>query len=200
MKRFKDFRMLNSDRRFVILWAAFAGIVVFIQSYRWVAVGDYSYMVEYAYKLYSGSIPFKDFMTPYPPGTFYIMSALIELFGLNNFVFKIYVVFLQILIVIISYIILQKISRSHSLNRILVLPLAFVGQAMFPFPVYDIHAHILVLAAIMLFISIMNDEKQSSAKLFLFGVSTTLPIFFKQNVGVSLIVAIYGSPDRDAVH
>jgi hypothetical protein len=190
---------LNSNNRvffksgwvFASAWALLSGVVVYIQSFRWVPLGDYANMVEYAYKIFCGALPFRDFMTPYPPGTFYIMSWLMKLFGVSNMVFKIYVVFLQVLIVLLTYAILQKLNRDRSLNLILILPLAFVGHAMFPFPVYDIHAHLFVLVAIGLFIAIMNREIKSSPALFLYGVLVALPMFFKQNVGVGMIVAAY---------
>jgi hypothetical protein len=187
------FSKLNANRVFVIGWAILSAVIVYAQSWRWVPLGDYSYMVEYAYKIHSGSIPFRDFMTPYPPGTFFIMSWLMKIFGTSNLLFKIYVALLQALIVVISYMVLKRISDNRQLNRILLLPLAFVGQAMFPFPVYDIHAHIFVLVAILLFVVLMKEDKKSLAKLFLLGVLLAAPVFFKQNVGVGLLIAFYGS-------
>ncbi len=187
----KIINIFSTDRRFVFTWAVLSGIIVYIQSCRWVALGDYAYMVEYAYKLFSGSIPFRDFMTPYPPGTFYIMSWLMKIFGMNNLVFKIYVALLQGLFVVISYLILQRINNDRQLNKILVLPLAFVGQAMFPFPEYDEHAQLFVLAMILLLIIIINDESKSPSKLFLLGILIPLPTFFKQNVGVGNIIATH---------
>ncbi len=187
-------QVINSKKRtfvnidvFVLLIAFLSGFLVYFQSGRSFPLVDYTYQVESAYRIYSGSIPYKDFILALPPGTYYIGAFLMKFFGLNNVVQLSYIILINIFTILLTYKILNKINKDKVLNIFLTLPLIFTGHAMFPFLNYDINAMFFILIALLFLINIVEDKKNNFYFYFL-GILLILPSFFKQNTGLVFFI------------
>src|SRR5215475_11848350 len=63
-----------------LLFVATVLIVVW-QNSRLAVLWDVSYVLENAYRISAGDVPYRDFPFPYPPLTFLIQAAIIKLAG-----------------------------------------------------------------------------------------------------------------------
>lgn len=79
-------------------------------------------MLSYSYLLSNGFLPYKDFIMPYPPGLVLILSAIFNSFGFSPFVLKVFTWILILIVDLMVFLILRRISGR---NIIAIIFLSF---------------------------------------------------------------------------
>lgn len=167
--------------------------VVLWQGTRVGALHDLSYILNTAYRIASGDVPFRDFTQPHPPLTFLIQAAILKLFDSSYRHHLWYAALVSGLATLVTFAIARRLlrpSRHASLHALIAcLPLVPLGlHSLFPQPWYDADACFLALLAV--YAMLRADEPDSSLSWpIAAGALLVLPVLAKQNMGLALLGA-----------
>jgi hypothetical protein len=174
----------------LLLFSATAAVVIG-QNSRLAVLWDLSYILENAYRISLGQVPYRDFPLPYPPLTFLAQAALIKFTGRVFFHHVIYAAIAGGLATLLTWRILLHLvptaRRPRLLAFLLSAPLVVLGiYCIFPHPFYDCDCTFAVLACILL---LLHVEKRGfpPALSFLAGIALVMPVFVKQNTGLAFL-------------
>ena len=182
-------------------WTAFAGgvflfcataLTVVWQNSRLAVLWDLSYVLENAYRISIGDIPYRDFPFPYPPLTFLIQAALIKFTGRVFWHTTVYCAAIGGVATLLTWRILvnllgRRVAHARLLAFILSFPVLVLGvYSVFPHPFYDPDCTVAILLAVLLLQS--TEAKPSSLmRPALAGIALVLPAFVKQNTGLAFL-------------
>jgi hypothetical protein len=166
-----------------------SGAVVVWQTAQVAVMFDLSFVLNNAYRMAVGDMPYRDFPMPYPPLTLFVQSLLIRLFGAHYVVHAAYAVIVDVVATALTYfIVLRVVGRPWAAGAI-CLPLVFLGiQDIYPHPLYDPDATLLMLAAIAIAVTIGRDDRLW--KWAALGALIAMPVFAKQNTGAVFLAAM----------
>lgn len=88
---------------------------------------DEGIVVYGASRILKGDIPYRDFWTMYAPGQFYIVAFLFKIFGQNLFITRIYSATINLLIVLLVYLIIKRLSDKKLALLSLILSTLWMG-------------------------------------------------------------------------
>lgn len=177
----------------LLLFLATALVVVW-QNSRLAVLLDLSHVLDNAYRISLGDIPYRDFPFPYPPLTFLIQATIIKLTGRVFWHTIAYCAVMggigsiltwRILINLLS----ETITHARLLAFILSLPLIVLGiYCIFPHPFYDPDSTLAILLAVLL---LQRAEAKPSSLLrsILAGIALVIPVFIKQNTGLAFLAS-----------
>jgi hypothetical protein len=89
-------------------------------------------------RILNGDLPYKDFWAIYPPGQFYILAAIIKIFGPNLINARLYDTLIRLLMVIGLYLIVKRVASpslalfSSGITTLLLASAGFYSYAVFP--------------------------------------------------------------------
>lgn len=152
---------------------------------------DNTYILETSWRIANGEIPYKDFTLVVTPGTFLVQAVLMKLFSGKAIVVVYWCMFVMFVTILTTYKILIIISVKRWLAVGLCLIPAFAGTGMLPFISYDIDTVLLCLFSIGLLLVAEKKDMPVSWMLPV-GFLATLPLIFKQNMGLAHLVMIIG--------
>ncbi len=198
----ETFRQAHSHRRITTLLGAFlflltAAVIVW-QNSRLAILWDLSYVLENAFRISLGQVPYRDFPFPYAPLTFLIQAAIIKVAGRVFWHTTVYCAIVGGAATVVTWQIIgdvfrDKVARWRLLAFILSLPLVVLGiYCVFPHPFYDSDCTLAVLVAVLL---LRRSDRNRSAFVspVLAGIALVIPLFIKQNVGIAfLLTALIG--------
>jgi hypothetical protein len=175
----------------LFLFAATAGIIWW-QNTRLVVLYDLSGVLEPAYRIALGELPYRDFPFPYAPLTFLTQAAIIRYTGAVYWHHIAYVCIVGGLATVLTWRILlhllkEAVPRPRFTAFLLSLPVVILGvYCIFPHPFYDPDTCFVVLAAILL---LLNAEGRGFPVFLTLaaGVLTVVPLFVKQNIGIAFL-------------
>ena len=174
----------------VIILGLIASFVTYLQTTRVTPLIDYSYQVENAYRIYQGAVPFRDFFLVVAPGTYWIMAQIMHLtHGYLHIANVYYVMFVSFFTIWLTYRICILLGVSEGISVILLLPLIFTGQSVYPYPLYDPNVALVILLALYAFFVTQKKYHFSQIHYTLAGAVSALPVFFKQNTGGAYIAS-----------
>ena len=180
----------------VALFAATAGVVLWQNSH--VAVlFDLSYILNTATRIAQGQMPYRDFPLAHAPLTFLIQAAIIRLTGRVFFHHVLYVAFVGGMGTVLAWrVALEtlrgRVAAAWTVALLVAAPLAVVGvYCIVPNPEYDCDCAFWILVSLWLLQKL--DKKTSAAWGFAAGVFISVPLFFKQNMGLPFLVAVVGA-------
>jgi hypothetical protein len=185
-------------RKQLILLCVLLGIIsagiTYYQSLQMTHLVDYAYQVEIAYRIFSGQMPYRDFMLVLTPGLYILMALVMTVTrGYTHYGVIFQSIFTQACVVMVSFLLFYRILKQIKFAFLFSVPLLFVGHAIYPFPVYDVLA---VLGMMLFFLLILDRHiNRSYMGSFLLGIAITLPLYVKQNIGfifllLSFVVAL----------
>lgn len=158
---------------------------------------DLSYVLNTAYRISVGDIPYKDFFQPHPPLTFLIQAAIVKLFDSSVLHHIWYAAIVSGLATVLTAEILGLLFGSASLRHgrlsalFACLPLIPLGiYSLYPHPWYDADACFFSLAALYSLLR-ARDATSSTVWPALSGALLVLPVFTKQNMGLALFAATH---------
>jgi hypothetical protein len=167
------------------LAAASAGVVVW-QTAHVAVLYDIGYVLNIAYRIATGDVPYRDFPMPYPPLTFVVQALLIRIAGPHYIVQIVYAVVLGGAATALTYWIVSRIVGDWRLAATVCLPLAALGiYDIFPHPFYDPDAAFLMLLAIAA--ALLASRGASDRRWLLTGMLLPLPVLAKQNTGLAFL-------------
>jgi len=170
---------------YIPLLALISAVLVLLQASRVAPLIDMTYMLESANRLFWGQIPYRDFYLVLPPGSFYIMSWVMEIFGKDYLYQLCYIVFEQCSLVIATASLIREYNRDMVTTSLLAAMIVFGGHAILPFSSYDIPAALFVTISLILFI-----RSKTTWAYFGLGILSFFPTLFKQNVGLVFLFSL----------
>ncbi|MBD3409232.1 MAG: hypothetical protein GF419_03420 [Ignavibacteriales bacterium] len=178
------------------LWALVSIIVaslafVYAMSDEFMMMLDWAYVMEPAYRVTLGQVPYRDFFLVLTPGIVYVVAGLM-LFGGGNTPMLVYTLANQAAVLGLTYFVVRRITGRATIALLFILPVAASHQAFYPFPSYDPTAVTLVVASFAALL--LGMERPKNLWLwFGFGALVAAVPLFKQNLGGIYIVAIYAA-------
>ncbi|MFN2531226.1 MAG: hypothetical protein ABR555_08015 [Pyrinomonadaceae bacterium] len=174
-----------------VLLALLSAAVVFWQNARLGVLWDLSYVLESAYRIALGDVPYRDFPFPFPPLTFFIQAGLIKLTGRVFFHHVIYCAVMNAMATLLTWRIVLRVSYGVKFDRtialLLILPLPVLDvYSILPHPFYDPDATVAVLAAVLLLLH-FERETRSALRGVITGAAVVVPLFIKQNTGLAFL-------------
>ena len=167
-------------------------LVVIWQNSRLAVLWDLSYVLENAYRISLGDVPYRDFPFPYPPLTFLIQAAIIKLTGRVFWHTTAYCAVMGGIGTVLTWRILVNVLGRHVIHArllafILSLPVVVLGvYCIFPHPFYDPDCTVAILLAVLL---LQRAEAKPSSLMtpWFAGLALVIPAFVKQNTGLAFL-------------
>ena len=172
-------------------------IVVVWQNSRLAVLFDVSYVLENAYRMSLGQIPYRDFPLPHAPLTFLIQAAFIKIAGRVYWHHIAYCALLSGGGAVLTWRMvlnsLPPMSYAHLIAFLISLPLIALGiYCVFPHPFYDPDCTFAVLLSLFLIQHFARPDSSLLGRV-LTGFSVAVPIFIKQNVGLVFFAVTCGA-------
>jgi hypothetical protein len=188
----------SSTRLFGALWplllfAATAALVLW-QGLRLGVLWDLSYVLDTAWRIALGQVPYRDFPFPYPPLTFLVQALVIEGFGRVYWHYALYCAVAGGTASVLSYLIVRRlmegVPRSQLTAALLSAPLAVLGiYCIFPHPFYDPDCTLAILIGLTLLLR-WEARGRSRGMALAVGLVLAVPLFIKQNTGGAFLGAM----------
>lgn len=142
---------------------------------------DEGIVVYGANRILKGDIPYRDFWTMYAPGQFYTIALIFKLFGTNLFVTRIYSATINLLLVLLVYLIIKKVSGHRMAILAFILSTLWMGGwGLFhssPTPAGTFWS----LFSILFVVDFLCNKNYSS--LFIGGLITGITAIFRHDIG-----------------
>jgi hypothetical protein len=156
---------------------------------------DLSYVLNHAYRLAHGQLPYRDYPQPHPPGTFALQALLIRLVGPDYRVVVLYVVLASTAAFFLTFAIARMLvgawPHATAVAAIIVSPLVFFGiYSIYPHPFYDPDTTLFMLLGIAGVLAVKRLSPTPVVAVPV-GALLVLPVFFKQNTGVAYFVLMH---------
>ncbi|MGA2570994.1 MAG: hypothetical protein ABSF23_10790 [Terracidiphilus sp.] len=179
-----------------LLFVATAAVVLW-QNAHVAVLFDASYILNTAERIAAGQMPYRDFPLPHAPLTFLIQAAIIRLTGRVFFHHVLYVAFVGGLGTVLTWRIAlnalrERVAAAWTVALLVAAPLIFLGiYSIVPNPEYDCDCGFWIVVAVWLLQRL--DRTKSAACGFLTGAVLCVPLFFKQNMGLPVLLAAIGA-------
>ena len=175
------------------LFVATAAVVLW-QNSRLAVLWDLSYILENAFRISLGGVPYRDFPLPYAPLTFLTQAALIQLTGRVFFHHVLYCAAMGGIATVLTWrvllnMLLGAVRPARTLAFLLSTPLTVLGiYCVFPYPFYDCDCTFAILVCILL---LQRLERRGVPPLpaFFTGAALVIPLFVKQNTGAAFLAS-----------
>jgi energy-converting hydrogenase Eha subunit A len=175
---------------------AFSAAFVLWQNTRVAVLWDLGYLLDTAWRIALGQMPYRDFPLAHAPLTFVVQAALIKLFGRHYIVPVVYAAVAGGFGAVLAWrIVLRTLDcardRPHAWSTSLLLsaPLIVTGvYAIYPHPIYDCDCALAILLAVWLLLRM--EGRAGWLNPFFAGTVCVLPVFFKQNMGLPFLAAV----------
>ena len=178
-------------------WLAAIGLftttaaVVLWQNAHVAVLWDLSYVLDTATRISQGQLPYRDFPLAHAPLTFLIQAAIIRLTGRVFFHHVLYAALIGGFGTVLTWRIALhsltgRVDRAWLVSLSLAAPLIVLGiYCILPLPSYDCDTAFTILIAIFL----LQRLRRTSSRLYAFttGATLSLPVFFKQNIGLPFL-------------
>jgi hypothetical protein len=182
------------------LFVASAAVVLW-QNAHLAILWDTSYILDTSVRISQGQMPYRDFPLAHAPLTFLIQAAIIRLAGRVFFHHVLYAAIVGGMGSVLTWRIALNALRGQvraawPASLLLAAPLAVVGiYSILPFPFYDCDCVFSILVVILLLQRAPDEQAAASRPVrallrpFIAGAALPLPLFFKQNIGLPLLLA-----------
>ncbi len=175
--------------------------VVLWQNTHLAVLWDTSYILDTAFRISLGQTPYRDFPLAHAPLTFLLQAALIRFGGRVFFHHVLYAAMVGGLGTVLAWrIVLEtlrgRLRTSWTVSLLLAAPLTVVGiYSILPFPFYDCDCVFCILVVVFLLQRLKAGDAAAASparkllRPFVAGAALPLPLFFKQNIGLPLLLA-----------
>jgi hypothetical protein len=159
------------------------------------ALQDLSYVLNNAYRIAAGDVPYRDFTQPHPPLTFLVQAAIVRAFDSSYWHHEAYAALLSGLATLVAWAVCVRLlagalPRPRLFAFVICLPLIPLGiHSLVPHPWYDADASFLSLLAVYALVGSAGPDA-SPVWPALAGALTVLPAFAKQNIGLAAFAGL----------
>jgi hypothetical protein len=152
---------------------------------------DLSYLLDSAYRIALGQIPYRDFPFAHAPLTFLIQAAILRLTG------RVYIHHISYAAIagatatlltwrILTQLLRDRLQHADLIATLLVTPLTVLGiYSIYPHPIYDSDCALAILIAIYL---LQRTTAATPLRSITTGAALIPPLFFKQNIGLLFLI------------
>ena len=181
------------------LFLASAAVVLW-QNAHLAVLWDTSYILDTAFRISLGQTPYRDFPLAHAPLTFLVQAALIRFGGRVFFHHVLYAAVVGALGTVLAWRIVLTTLRGRlraawAISLLLAAPLTVLGTySILPFPFYDCDCVFCILVVVFLLQLVSADDATALSsgrallQAFVAGAALPLPLFFKQNIGLPLLL------------
>lgn len=172
----------------VILVMAFAFALPYYAGALGFAVFDQSILIDGAWRIYSGQIPYKDFSMPHTPLLFYLQALFFSLFGATLFSAVTHAAIFNLIATGITYAGVRRylpISRGWALGASLITAVWFYAPMSWPW--FETLGYLFLLMALLLIL----EEKPWA--FFFSGFFGAVTILCKANVAMVSVATLVGA-------
>jgi hypothetical protein len=186
-----------SGQAFIALLSIAAAAFVVWQTFHFGVLWDFSFLIDNAYRIARGDIPYRDYPLAWPPGTFFVQAILISIFGRSYAVHVTYCAIVNAASLWITWQILRVIHARDAAARdwraaLWCFPLIPLGvYSIYFHPWYDSDCIFAVLVG-LLGLCRLATGRSSQLGAFLFGMSWAAPVLIKQNIGLPVLFCFVG--------
>ena len=158
---------------------------------------DLAYVLENAYRMSLGQVPYRDFPFPYAPLSYLIQALVIKLTGRVYWHHIAYCALMSGAATVLTWRMLLNFLRpmpdADIVAFLLSLPLIALGiYCVFPHPFYDPDATFAVLLSLFLIQHFARPNTSILGRV-LAGLAVAVPVFIKQNVGLVFFALTCGA-------
>src|SRR3954453_15624439 len=188
----RAFDQLAARAVIALLSIAAAAFVVW-QTFHFGVLWDFSFLIDNAYRIARGDIPYSDYPLAWPPGTFFVQAILISVFGRCYAVHVMYCALLNAASLWITWQILCVIHARDAAARdwraaLWCFPLVPLGvYSIYFHPWYDSDCIFAILVGLLGLCRLATGRRSSQLGAFLFGISWAAPVLIKKNIGLSVL-------------
>ncbi|CAN5589258.1 hypothetical protein BH10ACI3_BH10ACI3_20590 [soil metagenome] len=189
----KSLALKNMLSRAAGLFLFFAtASVVWWQNSRLTVLYDLSGVLEPAFRITQGDLPYLDFPFPYAPLTFMMQAAVIRLTGVVYWHHIAYCCLVAALATVLAWRILanllsERVPYARITSFLLAMPMTVLGvYCVFPHPFYDPDAAFIMLLCIYLLLKLERCDYPALRTLAV-GALLVVPLFIKQNIGLAFL-------------
>ena len=198
-----------------VLSLATAAFVLW-QNSRLAVLWDIGYLLDSAYRMSLGQLPYRDLPFVHSPLTFLLQAAILRLTGRVYFHHVIYAAAAGALATVLTWRLALGILRTRRLPQASVLslrrmrpgfagytwtisllissPLTCLGiYSIFPTPFYDCDCILSILIALLLLRGLDSPSRPSRLRACTAGFALIPPIFFKQNIGLPFLFTTFAA-------
>lgn len=157
---------------------------------RFSSIHDLAYFLTAGLRIFLGDIPYYDFIEVHTPGSYYLISFIFRVFGVNYLPVIFWMLFVNIISTICVYKILKFIEVEKRLIKLAIIGFALLGPYSFFAQIwYDSDSLFFLILNIFLLVFLKN-YKTNYFLFFIAGVLSFLPFWFKQNIGLVTLFSI----------
>jgi hypothetical protein len=176
-----------------LLFLASAGFVLW-QNTRVAVLWDLSFLLDSAWRLRLGQVPYRELPFSYAPLTFLVHAGLIRVFGRVYWPHLTSAALADGAATMLAWRLLARVlsplAAAEGLAVLLAVPLCVLGiNGIYPHPVYDSEGHLAVLVALWMVWRAVDRVPVSPVAGFVAGAACVVPVFFKQNIGLPFTAA-----------
>jgi hypothetical protein len=192
----RAFDQLAARAVIALLSIAAAAFVVW-QTFHFGVLWDFSFLIDNAYRIARGDIPYRDYPLAWAPGSFFVQAVLINVFGRSYAVHETYCALINAASLWITWQILRVVHARDAAARdwraaLWCFPLIPLGvYSIYFHPWYDSDCIFAVLIG-LLGLCRLATERSSQLGAFLFGMSWAAPVLIKQNIGLPVLFCFLG--------
>jgi hypothetical protein len=184
----------RTDVALALLLAAGTAAVVAWQNSRLAVLWDLSYVLENAWRIASGQVPYRDFPFPYAPGTFALQALIIRVFGRAIVHHAVYAILAAASATGLTYLLAKTLLGVSPAARAIAFcssaPLVILGiYCIFPHPFYDPDCCLAVLLLLAALVRVARAGFPRGQTLLL-GALCAVPALIKQNIGLAFLVSM----------
>jgi hypothetical protein len=180
-----------------VLSLATAAFVLW-QNSRVAVLWDIGYLLDSAYRMSLGQLPYRDLPFVHSPLTFLLQAAILRLTGRVYFHHVLYAAAAGALATVLTWRLALGILRTRStaaqsypwsVALLLAAPLPVLGiYSIFPTPFYDCDCILSILVALLLLQGLDASSQPSRLRACIAGFALVPPLFFKQNIGLPFLL------------
>ena len=159
-------------------------ITPLLVSKQFTSIHDLAYFLTAAIKIYNGQIPFVDFITVHPPGSYFILVGLFKIFGTNYLGVIVWMIFVNIISSFCIYEILKKFQINKKNLVFIMIGFGLLAPySLFSQIWYDSDTLFFVIVS-SYFLNNIKDAKTLKFSYLFIGILSFLPFLIKQNIGL----------------
>src|SRR3954451_1813289 len=182
----------------IALLSIAAAAFVIWQTFHFGVLWDFSFLIDNAYRIARGDIPYRDYPLAWAPGTFFVQAVLISVFGRSYAVHETYCALINAASLWITWQILRVVHARDAAARdwraaLWCFPLIPLGvYSIYFHPWYDSDCIFAALIGLLGLCRLATRRRSSQLGAFLFGISWAAPVLIKQNIGLPVLFCFLG--------
>lgn len=174
------------ERIFFVLFCVFVVVYLFFVHVRGFTSHDEGWVINSAKRVLDGELPYKDFQFLYTPGTIFVTSLFLLIFGESILSERIAALLISFCCSILVYKVTKSVSKNTLFSSASVLCFVLFGSTIVNFVWPIMPSLLLGLLNTYLLLKLSTEKHERLA--FFVGITAALVFFFKQNFALAIVI------------